>query len=161
MTGPTAILAEDEAPLLAELRGLLLQLWPGLRIVAECVDGGQAMEALRRHQPDVAFLDVRMPIADGLQVARSASGKTHVVFITAYDDFAVRAFEQGAVDYLLKPIDRARLRIAVDRIVARLAAGQSFDLSAVLAQLEARLRPQPERIKWITASVGAATTPDV
>lgn len=156
MTKPTAILAEDETPLRAELRLLLNELWPDLHIVADCVDGGQAMEALRRHQPDVAFLDIRMPIADGLQVARNASSKTHVVFITAYDDFAVRAFEQGAVDYLLKPIDRARLRLTVDRIVARLAAGQQVDLAAVLAQFEARLRTQPERIRWITASVGGS-----
>jgi DNA-binding LytR/AlgR family response regulator len=156
MTKPTAILAEDEAPLRAELRVLLNELWPDLHIVADCVDGGQAMEALRCHQPDVAFLDIRMPIADGLQVARNASSKTHVVFITAYDDFAVRAFEQGAVDYLLKPIDRARLRLTVDRIVARLASGQQGDLAAVLAQFEARLRAQPERIRWITASVGGS-----
>jgi DNA-binding LytR/AlgR family response regulator len=156
MTRPTAILAEDEAPLRAELRVLLTQLWPDLNIVADCVDGGQAIEALRLHQPDVAFLDIRMPIADGLQVARSAERKTHIVFITAYDDFAVQAFEQGAVDYLLKPIDHARLKMTIDRIVARLAAGQPLDLSTVLAQFEARLRAQPERIKWITASVGSS-----
>src|SRR5918993_4630747 len=109
MTKPTAILAEDEAPLRAELRALLGQLWPDLHVVADCVDGAQAIEALRRYRPDVAFLDIRMPIADGLQVARTADSKTHIVFITAYDDFAVRAFEQGAADYLLKPVDRGRL----------------------------------------------------
>jgi DNA-binding LytR/AlgR family response regulator len=156
MTKLTAIVAEDEAPLRAEMHALLNELWPELHIVADCVDGGQAIEALQRHRPDIAFLDIRMPIADGLQVARSANSKTHVVFVTAYDDFAVRAFEQGAVDYLLKPIDRARLSLTIDRIAARLAAGQSFDLSQVLAQLESRLRAQPERIKWITASVGGS-----
>ena len=153
---PTAILAEDEAPLLAELRLLLNQLWPDLQIVADCVDGGQAIDALRHHRPDVAFLDMRMPIADGLQVARTADTKTQIVFITAYDDFAVQAFERGAVDYLLKPVDRARLKLTIDRIVARLAAGQTFDLSTLLAQFEARLRAQPERIKWITASVAGS-----
>ncbi len=153
---PTAILAEDEAPLLAELRLLLNQLWPDLQIVADCVDGGQAIDALRHHRPDVAFLDMRMPIADGLQVARSADTKTQIVFITAYDDFAVQAFERGAVDYLLKPVDRARLKLTIDRIVARLAAGQTLDLSTLLAQFEARLRAQPERIKWITASVAGS-----
>ena len=156
MSKPTAILAEDEAPLRAELRVLLDQLWPDLHIVAECSDGGQAIESLLHHQPDVAFLDIRMPIADGLQVARSSASKTNIVFITAYDDFAIRAFEQGAVDYLLKPVDRARLKLTIDRVITRLAAGQPLDLSAVLAQFEARLRAQPERIKWITASVGSS-----
>lgn len=156
MTKPTAILAEDEAPLRAELRVLLAQLWPDLQIVADCADGEQAIEALRRHQPDVAFLDIRMPIADGLQVARRADSKTHIVFITAYDDFAVGAFEQGALDYLLKPVDRERLSLTIERIVARLAAGQSPDLSTMLTRLEARLRAQPERIKWITASVAGS-----
>ena len=156
MSNATAIIAEDEAPLRAELQMLLNQLWPDLQIVAMCVDGGEAIEAMQRHQPDVAFLDIRMPIADGLQVARRAESKTHIVFITAYDDFAVQAFERGAVDYLLKPVDRARLSLTIDRILARLASGQPVDLSTVLSQLEARLRGQPERIRWITASVGGS-----
>ena len=156
MSRPTAIIAEDEAPLRAELRELLTQLWPDLQIVADCVDGGQAIDALKRHQPDVAFLDIRMPVADGLQVARSADSKTHIVFITAFDHFAVQAFEDGAVDYLLKPVDRERLQLAIDRIAARLAAGHAPDLSAAFAKLEERLRARPERIKWITASVGSS-----
>ena len=156
MSRPTAIIAEDEAPLRAELRKLLTQLWPDLQIVADCVDGGQAIDALKRHQPDVAFLDIRMPVADGLQVARSADSKTHIVFITAFDHFAVQAFEDGAVDYLLKPVDRERLQLAIDRIAARLAAGRPPDLPALLAKLEERLRARPERIKWITASVGGS-----
>lgn len=154
MSRPTAIIAEDETPLRAELRELLTQLWPDLQIVADCVDGGQAIEALERHQPDVAFLDIRMPVADGLHVARSAGSKTHIVFITAFDDFAVQAFEDGAVDYLLKPVDRERLQLAIGRIAQRLAAGRPLDLSAALAKLEERLRGRPERMKWITASVG-------
>ena len=153
MTRPTALIAEDEPAQRLELRELLAQLWPELQIVAECADGKQALEALQRQQPDVAFLDIRMPLADGLSVARSAGGKTHVVFITAYDDFAVQAFEDGAVDYLLKPVDGERLRLAVERIVARVAAGQPLDLSMLFAQFEARLRAKPERIKWITAGV--------
>lgn len=135
---------------------LLTQLWPELDIVAECVDGSQAIEALQRQQPDVAFLDIGMPVADGLQVARSAGSHTHIVFITAYDDFAVQAFEDGAVDYLLKPVDRERLKLAIDRIVARLAAGRPLDLSTLLAQLETRLHPKRERIRWITASAGGS-----
>ena len=138
------------------MRELLTQLWPDLQIVADCVDGGQAIDALKRHQPDVAFLDIRMPVADGLQVARSADGKTHIVFITAFDHFAVQAFEDGAVDYLLKPVDRERLKLAIDRIAARLATGRPPDLSGSVCQLEERLRARPERIKWITASVGSS-----
>jgi DNA-binding LytR/AlgR family response regulator len=156
MNQPTAIIAEDEAPLRAELEMLLNQLWPDLQIVAMCVDGGEAIDALQRLKPDVAFLDIRMPIADGLQVARRAESKTNIVFITAYDDFAVQAFERGAVDYLLKPVDRGRLSLTIDRILGRLVSGQALDLSAVLSQLEARLRAQPERIRWITASVGGS-----
>jgi DNA-binding LytR/AlgR family response regulator len=156
MSKLTAIIAEDEAPLRAELQMLLNQLWPDLQIVAMCVDGGEAIDAVQRLKPDLAFLDIRMPIADGLQVARKAESKTHIVFITAYDDFAVQAFERGAVDYLLKPVDRARLSVTIDRIQARQAAGQPLDLSTVLSQLEARLRTQTERIRWITASVGGS-----
>jgi DNA-binding LytR/AlgR family response regulator len=136
------------------LRALLTQLWPELQIVADCADGGQALEALERHRPDVAFLDIRMPVADGLQVARSAGSETHIVFITAFDHFAVQAFEDGAVDYLLKPVGRERLQRAIGRIAARLAAGSPLDLSALLAKLEERLRAPPERMKWITASIG-------
>jgi DNA-binding LytR/AlgR family response regulator len=154
MSRPTAIIAEDEAPLRAELRKLLAQLWPDLQILAECADGAQALDALKRHQPDVAFLDIRMPVADGLQVARNAGDTTHIVFITAFDHFAVQAFEEGAVDYLLKPVDRERLQLAIGRIAARVAAGSPLDLSALFAKLEARLGTPPERMKWITASVG-------
>jgi DNA-binding LytR/AlgR family response regulator len=156
MSPPTAIIAEDEAPLRAELRLLLTQLWPELQIVADCADGKQAIEALQRHQPDVAFLDIRMPVADGLQVARSADSKTHIVFITAYDDFAVQAFKDGAVDYLLKPVDRERLKLTISRIVARLATGHPPHLTTLLAQLEERLRARPDRLKWITATVAGS-----
>jgi DNA-binding LytR/AlgR family response regulator len=153
MRAPTAIIAEDEDPQREELRELLSCLWPELKILAECVNGSQAIEALQLHRPDVAFLDIRMPVANGLQVARSAASNTHIVFITAYDEFAVQAFEEGAVDYLLKPVDRQRLKLAVDRIAVRLASGRPPDLPSLLAQLEERLRARPERIKWITASI--------
>jgi DNA-binding LytR/AlgR family response regulator len=156
MKPPTAIIAEDEPPLRAELRHLLAQLWPDLQIVADCVDGGQAIDALQKHRPDVAFLDIRMPIADGLQVARSADTNTHIVFTTAFDHFAVRAFEDGAVDYLLKPVDRDRLRRTVERVASRIASGRVADVPALLAQLETRLQLRPDRIKWITASAGGS-----
>lgn len=156
MNGPTAIIAEDEAPLRVELRQMLAQQWPELQIVAECGDGGQAIDALQRHRPNVAFLDIRMPIADGLQVARSADIDTHVVIITAFDHFAVQAFEDGAVDYLLKPVDRDRLQRTIERVAARLRSGHAPDLAALLATLEERMRARPERIKWISASVGSS-----
>lgn len=156
MKQPTAIIAEDEPPLRAELRHLLAQLWPDLQILADCGDGGQAIEAVTLHKPNVAFLDIRMPIADGLQVARNADPDTHIVFITAFDHFAVRAFEDGAVDYLLKPVDRDRLQRTVERVASRIASGRAADLPAMLAKLETRLRAHPERIRWITASAGGS-----
>lgn len=156
MKRPTAIIAEDEPPLRAELHQLLAQLWPDLEIVADCVDGGQAIDALQQHRPNVAFLDIRMPVADGLQVARTAVPNTHIVFITAFDHFAVKAFEDGALDYLLKPVDRDRLQRTVERVASRVASGQVADLPALLAQLETRLQPQPERLRWITASAGGS-----
>ena len=155
MTGPSGIIAEDEAPQRDQLKALLATLWPQLQILAECADGRSAIEALGRLRPDVAFLDIRMPGADGLQVARAAGDRTHVVLITAYDEFAVQAFEDGAADYLLKPVKHERLAMAVGRLQARLAAGVRSDLPVTLARLE-RLFAKPQPIKWITASAGTA-----
>ena len=104
MTGPTAIVAEDEATLRHQLIEQLGQLWPELTIVGEASDGVQALRLLDEHRPDVLFLDIQMPGATGLEVARQASGRCHVVFVTAYDQHAVAAFDQGAVDYVLKPV---------------------------------------------------------
>jgi DNA-binding LytR/AlgR family response regulator len=157
MSGPTAIIAEDEAPQRAELRALLAELWPGLTLAAECADGKEAIAALKKHRPDIAFLDIRMPGADGLEVARSAAPGTHIVFITAYDSFAVQAFEDGAADYLLKPVKRDRLKAAIARIEQRIGQGKPADLAALLSALETRLGAAPERIKWITASAAGVT----
>src|SRR5690349_2157761 len=101
----TAVVAEDESLLCEELVSLLRSTWPGLDIVAVCEDGGAALEAIADHRPDVAFLDIRMPGLTGLEVAGAtteASPATHVVFVTAYNQYAIDAFERGAVDYLLK-----------------------------------------------------------
>jgi DNA-binding LytR/AlgR family response regulator len=155
MTGPTAIIAEDEAPQREQLKRLLGALWPQLQILAACADGLSAIEAMGRLNPDVAFLDIRLPGADGLKVARAAGDHTRVVLITAYDEFAVQAFEDGAIDYLLKPVKRERLAMAVNRLQARLAAGEPSHLPAALARLEGLL-DKPRPIKWITASVGTA-----
>ena len=123
MTSPTAIVAEDEATLRHQLVEQLGQLWPELEIVGEAADGVQALRLLDEHRPDVLFLDIQMPGATGLEVARQASGRCHVVFVTAYDQHAVAAFEQGAVDYVLKPVSAARLFTAVSR--AQGAAGHA------------------------------------
>ena len=108
----TCVVAEDEALLRQALVAELRRAWPGLQVLAECEDGASAVEALAEHQPDVAFLDIRMPGLTGLEVARiatEASPRTHIVFVTAYDQYAIDAFEHGAVDYLLKPVKPERL----------------------------------------------------
>jgi DNA-binding LytR/AlgR family response regulator len=155
---PIAILADDEDLPRAELRRMLAVAWPELDVVAECEHGPAAIEALDAHRPDVAFLDIRMPGASGLDVARAASGRCHVVFTTAYDSHAVAAFDAGAVDYLLKPIDATRLAQAVQRLQERLRSRAAApELDALVAQLATRLAPRadaPQRLRWISASVG-------
>lgn len=156
MTAATAIVAEDEASQREELVRMLHEYWPALDIVATCEDGLAAMEALTLHHPQVAFLDIRMPGASGIEVARAASGAVHVVFVTAYDEHAVAAFETGVVDYLLKPVTPERLVQAIGRVQARLAAKAPTDLTRLLEALEARLRARREQagLKWVTASIG-------
>jgi DNA-binding LytR/AlgR family response regulator len=156
---PTAVIAEDEAPQRAELRRLLAEVWPELRVIAECEDGLSALEALHIEPPDVAFLDIRMPGLNGLELAHSVSGISRVVFTTAYEEYAIAAFEQGAIDYLLKPIQRERLAFTVKRVRERLATNAPADVLAMLSALQPQLARQVrrERIKWITASIGNST----
>jgi DNA-binding LytR/AlgR family response regulator len=156
MTRATAILAEDEAPQRREIRALLAELWPALDVVAECEDGLAALQALEEHRPDVAFLDIRMPGVSGLEVARAAGGRCHVIFITAYEEYALRAFDEGAIDYLQKPVARDRLGLAIERARSRLGTGAQVDMAALLDLVQARLAPGRAGIKWITASVGNA-----
>jgi DNA-binding LytR/AlgR family response regulator len=159
---PTALIADDEDLPRADLRRMLASAWPELQVVAECEDGQATLEALAAQQPDVAFLDIRMPGPSGLDVARAASGRCHVVFTTAYDSHAIEAFEAGAVDYLLKPVQADRLAQAVARLRPRLAAHTAAPpLDALVAQLARQLQqraaepgPGPERLRWISASVG-------
>ena len=156
MKSVTALIAEDEAPQRRALHEQLGLAWPQLEILALCEDGLSALDAVAVHRPAVAFLDIRMPGVSGLDVAKAvvANGGL-VVFTTAYDDYAIRAFEAGAADYILKPVQPARLAQAVARLQERLGQAQAPDVQAVLEQLEARLRPQGDRlIRWITASVG-------
>ena len=156
MSRITALIAEDEAPQRAALLDMLSEAWPELDMVAVCEDGVSALEAAKEHEPDVAFLDIRMPGVSGLDVARTVVAQGGlVVFTTAYDDYAIRAFEAGAADYLLKPVQPARLSQAVARLKSRLAEPRPPDLQALVEDLEARLRPQGERlIRWISASIG-------
>jgi DNA-binding LytR/AlgR family response regulator len=153
MDRPTAIIAEDEPLLRAELKEALARLWPGLAIVAEAEDGTQALQALREHGPSVLFLDIAMPGADGLEVARAASGRCHVVFVTAYAEHAVAAFEQGAVDYLLKPLDPARLATAIARLRERLRSAPAA-LDGLLQALEPQLPTARPHLRWICVAHG-------
>jgi DNA-binding LytR/AlgR family response regulator len=147
MSRPRALVAEDEAPQRRRLCELLGELWPELEIVAECADGLSALEAMTGKQPDIAFLDIRMPGLTGLEVARAADG-TQVVFTTAFESHALDAFDHAAVDYLLKPIRRERLAQSIVRLKQRLAEPpvdlkKSFGINA--------------GIRWITGSAGNVT----
>ena len=155
MTRPTAIIAEDETPQRQELRALLAELWPELNVVAECEDGLSALEALEQYCPQLAFLDIRMPGVSGLEVARTAGAQCHVIFVTAYDEYALRAFDEGAVDYLLKPVARERLSLAIQRARSRLEGGAHADMTALIDMVQARLASGGKPgIKWLTVSVG-------
>lgn len=139
MKQPTALIADDEAPLRAFLRRRLADCWPALRVVGEAENGQEALEMIEALQPDVVFLDIRMPLLSGLEVAGrlSQSLSLHVVFITAYDEYAIQAFDNAAVDYLLKPVNMERLAKTAERLKSLLAAGSA--LTPGLAQLLARL----------------------
>ena len=152
MRHPSAVVAEDEATLRHELVEHLNELWPELEIVGSAADGVQALRLLDEYRPDVMFLDIQMPGATGLEVARQASGRSHVVFVTAYDVHAVSAFEHGAVDYVLKPLKAARLFTTVGRVKERLHSPPR-SLDGVLADIAAPAGPR-SHLRWINASVG-------
>jgi DNA-binding LytR/AlgR family response regulator len=149
----SAVIAEDEPVLRAQLKELLGAVWPELDVVAAAEDGLQAMRVLEQHNPDVLFLDIQMPGLTGLEVARHASGRYHVVFVTAYDQYAVAAFEEGAVDYVMKPLDAARLATACARVKKRLAAAP-VPLEGLLQNLARHLAQAQPYIRWINASQG-------
>jgi DNA-binding LytR/AlgR family response regulator len=155
MRHPTAIVAEDETAQRQALVRMLREEWPELDIVAECEDGLSTLEALQAHRPTVAFLDIRMPVLSGLRAASEAGGSTHIVFATAYSEHAVQAFEQGAADYLLKPISRERLRTTLTRLRQRISSGESPDMQQILTALRARSpEGQGPSMHWISTSVG-------
>ncbi len=152
---PTAILAEDEALLADELADLLRALWPQLQIVTRAADGVAALNAIEEHRPDVAFLDIHMPLLSGIEVARQVGGRCHVAFITSYDQHALEAFEAGAMDYVLKPPTAARLATTIQRLKTRLQH-PPVDLRRALQDLVERTPPAPRYLQWINASRAAA-----
>ncbi|MCE2971764.1 MAG: LytTR family DNA-binding domain-containing protein [Burkholderiales bacterium] len=158
---PRAVIADDERLMREQLRARLAEVWPELQIVAEAKNGQEAVDLVREHRPDLVFLDIRMPGMTGVEAAREIGDACHIVFITAYSEYAVEAFEQGAVDYVLKPAEPERLAQTVARVKKRLGA-QPADLSSLLAQLAERLdlpgaaapAASRQRLQWIQASMG-------
>jgi DNA-binding LytR/AlgR family response regulator len=154
VNAPTAVIAEDEPLLRTEIRLILRKLWPELCVCSEVADGLQAIEAVDRLSPDVLFLDVRMPGADGLTVAGHVSGRVHVVFITAYDHHAIAAFEHGALDYVLKPLTSDRMRLTVDRLQERLRC-PPIDLQGLSDFLKGVSIGQRRYLKWLSVPSGS------
>ncbi len=156
---PSALIADDEPLLRKSLTRLLAQAWPELNVVAQARNGREAVELFEALQPDVCFLDVHMPGLSGVEAARFIGRRAHLIFVTAYDQYAVQAFQHGALDYLVKPVEPERLADTVARLQDRLRVAQPFaDSGALLEQLAARLRKtnEPVSLRWIRASVGQA-----
>ena len=158
LAAPRAILADDERLMREQLRARLAEVWPQLQIVGEAKNGQEAVELVQQLRPELAFLDIRMPGLTGVEAARAISNACHVVFVTAFGEFAIEAFEQGAVDYVLKPAETARLQVTVRRLQQRLQAPPQ-DLGALLDTLASKLEAvaagqRPQHLQWIQASIG-------
>lgn len=173
LAAPRAVIADDERLMREQLRARLAEVWPELQIVAEAKNGLEAVDLVQQHKPDLVFLDIRMPGLTGVDAARQIAQMDigddehlpEIVFITAYDEYAVQAFEQGVADYVLKPAERERLALTVARIRSRLARRDSPDaadgapqapVQQLLHALSARLNPgqAPRYLEWIQATVG-------
>jgi DNA-binding LytR/AlgR family response regulator len=173
------VIADDERLMREQLRARLHEIWPELQIVAEAKNGAEAVAMVAEHRPELVFLDIRMPGLTGVEAARQIAQMEvgddellpEIVFITAYDQYAVEAFEQGVADYVLKPAERQRLAITVERIKKRLlqreagqadgggSDGERAPLQQLLHQLAAKMNPAggaPQYLQWIQASVGQA-----
>ena len=151
---PTILIAEDEALMRERLLAQLAQVWPQARIAAVAENGNDAWDAWLEHEPDVVFLDIRMPGLSGLEVARRIAERSHIVFVTAYDQHALEAFQRGAVDYLLKPVDASALERAVTRLKQRTRQAPAA-LERMLGEiLQAKAPAEVQRLKWLKASVG-------
>src|SRR5512143_2402509 len=155
---PTAIVADDERLMREQIIDRLKEAWPELAIVGEAANGREAVALARSLEPDVVFLDISMPGMDGIQAAQALAGKVHVVFVTAHDQYAIRAFDQGAVDYLLKPAEPERVALTCQRLRERLRRPPDpmTDLLSALSQRlgDSGVKPR-DYLRWIQASVGA------
>jgi DNA-binding LytR/AlgR family response regulator len=167
-----AVLADDERLMREQMRARLAEVWPDLELVAEAKNGLEAVELVKQHAPDIVFLDIRMPGLTGVEAARQIAQLEldddallpEIVFVTAYDQYAVEAFEQGAADYVLKPAERERLAVTVERLKKRLAtrgtadAQASLPLQQLLHTLTAQANPAAGQgyLQWIQASVGSS-----
>jgi DNA-binding LytR/AlgR family response regulator len=164
---PTAIIADDERLMRDLLRTRLSQVWPELQIVGEAKNGDEAVQLVSELKPDLTFLDIRMPGKTGMEAARDIGDASQIVFVTAYDQYAVEAFERGAIDYVLKPPEPERLKITIERLKERLRerlaspastpvnANVSETVSAMLSQLAEKIgAPKPKYLQWIQASIG-------
>jgi DNA-binding LytR/AlgR family response regulator len=146
--------AEDEPLMRERLLEMLALAWPEAEVVLVAENGNDAWDGFLEHEPEVAFLDIRMPGLSGLEVAERIGDLAHVVFVTAFDQYAVDAFDAGAVDYLLKPVQADRLHKAVARVRGKLS-GRPADLGDLLHHLKAALPgARQEKLKWLKASVG-------
>ena len=156
---PTALLLEDEPLLRENLRGALARLWPELDIVCDTGDGDEALAFLLARTPDIAFLDIRVPGTSGVDIARKYSGRMHIVFVTAHQDYAIEAFERGAVDYVLKPLQLARLSTTVERLKEKLGRPPA-EVRDALSDFEPaapKKAPGGEATRWLQATVGHQT----
>jgi DNA-binding LytR/AlgR family response regulator len=158
---PTAIIADDERLMRDQLRLRLGQVWPELEIVGEAKNGDEAIELVNELKPDLTFLDIRMPGKTGIEAAKIIGNQSQVVFVTAYDQYAVEAFERGAVDYVLKPPEQERLQVTVERLKERLGKPKegttavNDSVSAMLSQLAEKIATtKPSYLQWIQASIG-------
>ena len=159
-TAPTAIIADDERLMRDQLRLRLSEAWPELDIIGEAKNGEEAVELVEQLGPDLTFLDIRMPGKTGMEAATVIGSKSNIVFVTAYDAYAVEAFERGAIDYVLKPTEPERLKVTVDRLKQRLErpnekASVNDSVQAMLSQLAEKIAsPKPKHLQWIQASIG-------
>jgi DNA-binding LytR/AlgR family response regulator len=155
----SALIVDDEAPMRDQLRARLREVWPELAIAGEAANGIDAVAMAGQLRPDIVFLDIRMPGQGGIETARHLYDRCHIVFVTAYDQYAVDAFEQGAMDYLLKPVTAERLQLTCERLRQRLASTPQ-NIGEQLEQLTRILQHgaprKPDYLRWIQAQVGTS-----